>query len=153
MATVPTSSARRATPVRTRRPAGTAYFREECEGLGSARNQLLARLRDRQTGIARLEVGQHRHVLVDQFAQAAHQAGTFLGGRVRPFGESVRRGGHGGIDLGVAARGDLVNGIAGGRVIGDEAVCAVDLPAIDPMFDAHVRSSCIGRLNLARVFN
>ena len=131
-----------------------AHFSEEREVLGGPRDQLLAGLRDRQTRVPRLQLGQFRHVPVDEFAQSAHQPGPLLGGRVRPFGESVGRGGHGGIDLGLAARSNLFDGVAGGRVIGDEAVGAVDLLAIDPMFDAHVRSSCgAAPFDRAGIFN
>ncbi|MNR25641.1 hypothetical protein D3C85_1428050 [compost metagenome] len=116
--------------------AGTD-FGEEIEILGGARDELLAGLRNRQARVLRLKVGQTRHVLVDQLAQAAHQAGAFPGRRVGPIGKGAGRCGHGGVDLGRAACRHFVDGVAGGRVVGDEAVPAVDLLAIDPVLDAH----------------
>ncbi|MNV34952.1 hypothetical protein D3C71_1263880 [compost metagenome] len=116
-----------------------ADFSKEIEVLGRARNQLLAGLRNGQASVPRFKFGQLGDVGVDQFAQPPHEAGALLGGRVGPFGKSLGGGGHGGVDLCLAARGDLVDGCTRGGVIGDEAVGAIDLFAVDPMLDAHVR--------------
>ncbi|MCY1544535.1 hypothetical protein D9M68_804280 [compost metagenome] len=121
-----------------------AHLGEEIEVLGGARNQLLARLRNRQAGIARFQLGQHRHVLVDQLAQPAHQAGAFLRGRASPLGEGVGRGRDGRIDFGLAAGGHFFDSLARGRVEGSEAVRAVDLPAVDPVLDAHAQLLGLG---------
>ncbi len=117
-----------------------AHFREEVEVLGRARNQLLARLRDRQAGILRLQRGEHRHVLLDQFAELAHQLCALLGRRVRPFRERFLRGAHGRVDLGLAARRDVGDDFTRRRVQRREAFAALHFAAADPVLDGHVLS-------------
>lgn len=121
-----------------------AHFGEEVEVVRGAGDQHVAGLVDRQAGVEGFQLGQLRHVLVDQLAEAAHQPGALLGRSVGPFREGLFRRGHGLGDFLGAAAGHFADGFTGGRVVVDEGVTALDFAAVDPVLD-HVHASWVLR--------
>ncbi|MCY1359625.1 hypothetical protein D9M69_462070 [compost metagenome] len=122
---------------------------EELEVVRGAGDQHILRLVDRQAGVQGFQLGQVRHILVDQLTQLAHQPGAFLGGGVGPLGEGFLGGGHGGGDFLGATAGDFTDGVHGGRVVVDENLFALDFPAVDPVLDHVAHASCCLRAKKA----
>ncbi|MNF49447.1 hypothetical protein D3C84_307180 [compost metagenome] len=126
-----------------------ADFGKEIEVMRSARNQYIFGLVNRQAGIEGFQFGQVRHILLDQLAKLAHQAGTFLGGRAGPFWKRFLGRRYSLSDfLGTAAR-HFTDSLTGGRVVVDEHVFAFDLTAVDPIFDHGAQASFRAEKNSA----
>ena len=98
-----------------------------------AGNEHVFGLVDRQAGVGGFHGGDLGHVLVDQIAQAAHQARALLHRQVGPLRKRLFGGGNGLMDFGFAAGGHFCQDLAGGRVSGVEVVAARDVFTVDPM--------------------
>ena len=77
-----------------------AHLGEIVEIVRGARHELLACLCNHLAGVARLDVGDFRHVLRDEVAQLHHHGRALGRGQRGPFRKGGLGGGHGGIDLG-----------------------------------------------------
>ena len=116
-----------------------AHLGEELEVVRSARDQHIFGLVDRQAGVGGFQFGDLRHVLVDQLAQAAHQARALFHRRVGPLGERLFRRRHRLVYLQLAAGGHLRQQLAVRRVGGGEVLFAGDVLAVDPVVDGFHR--------------